>query len=70
MAKKFLQINKPTTLLHFQSGEYIYRYVLVDRFKYSSKMHCGFDDQQHMTTEEIFALATQRKIRRKYIPQK
>ena len=67
MARKFLQINKPKTLLHFQKGNHIYRYVLVDRFKYTATQHFGFDDKEHMTTEEIFELATPRKIRRKYI---
>ena len=67
MARKFLQINKPKTLLHFQKGNHIYRYVLVDRFEYTTTQHFGFDDKEHMTTAEIFELATPRKIRRKYI---
>ena len=67
MARKFLQLNKAQTLLHFQKGKYIYRYVLVDRFLYTATQHHGFDDKTHMTTEEIFELATPRKIRRKYI---
>ena len=67
MARKFLQINKPKTLLHFQKGNHIYRYVLVDRVPYTATQHYGFDDKTHMTTEEIFELATPRKIRRKYI---
>jgi len=67
MARKFLQIKKPQTLLHFQNSTYIYRYVLVDRVPYTATQHYGFDDKTHMTTEEIFELATPRKIRRKYI---
>ena len=65
--RKFIQIKTPKTLLHFQNGAYIYRYVLVDRFKHTAKEHGGFDDKEHMTTEEIFELSTPRKLRRKYI---
>ena len=50
-----------------QKGKHIYRYVLVDRFPYTATMHYGFDDKEMMTTEEIFALTTPRKLRRKYI---
>ena len=65
--RKFIQIAKPNALLHFQKGNYVYRYVLVDRFPYTATMHYGFDDKEMMTTEEIFALTTPRKLRRKYI---
>jgi len=67
MARKFLQVKKAQTLLHYQKGAYIYRYVLVDRIPYTATQHYGFDDKTHMTTEEIFELSTPRKIRRKYI---
>ena len=65
--RKFIQIAKPNALLHFQKGNYVYRYVLVDRIPYTATQHYGFDDKTHMTTEEIFELSTPRKIRRKYI---
>ena len=35
--------EKPKTITHLQSGNYIYRYVLVDRFKTDTKNHFGFD---------------------------
>ena len=65
--RKFIQIAKPNTLLHFQKGNYVYRYVLVDRFEVTKTHHNGFDDKQHMTEAEIFELMTPRKLRRKYI---
>jgi len=61
------QIDSPKTVLHFKTKDYVYRYVLVDRFKYSSKAHYGFDKELGMTEAEIFAKVTPRKIRRKYI---
>ena len=64
MTKK---IDKPKLVLHFKSGNHIYRYVLVDRFKHDSKNHYGFDTKQELTEAEIFALVTPRKLRRKYI---
>jgi hypothetical protein len=30
-------------VLHFKKGDYVYRYVLVDRFKNTAKIHYGFD---------------------------
>jgi len=62
-----LIIKKPKTVIHFKNGNYIYRYVLVDRFKHTSKAHYGFDDKLEMTEAEIFQLMTPRKLRRKYI---
>ena len=67
MARKFLQINKPKTLLHFQKGNYVYRYVLVNRYEFTATHHNGFDDKEHMTEAEIFELMNPRKLRRKYI---
>lgn len=64
MTKK---IDKPTTVLHFKNGNYIYRYILVDRFKNDKKYHYGFDTKQELTEEEIHALVTPRKLRRKYL---
>ena len=55
------------TILHFKKGNHIYRYVLVDRFKYGPKHHYGFDTKEERTEEEIFALQNNRKLRRKYI---
>ena len=60
-------IDKPTTITHLQNGNYIYRYVLVDRFKTGKKFHHGFDKKLEKTEAEIFALMTPRKLRRKYI---
>jgi hypothetical protein len=61
------QIKDLKTVLHFKQGNYVYRYVLVDRFKNTSKVHYGFDTKLEKTEEEIFSLQTNRKIRRKYI---
>lgn len=55
------------TILHFKKGNYVYRYVLVDRFKNTAKVHHGFDSKLERTEAEIFALVTPRKLRRKYI---
>ena len=64
------QIKDLQTVLHFKKGDYVYRYVLVDRFKNDGKNHYGFDTKQSKTTEEIFALEKDRQIRRKYIIRK
>ena len=61
------QIKDLKTILHFKKGNYIYRYVLVDRFQNGPKYHYGFDTKEERTEEEIFALQTNRKLRRKYI---
>ena len=61
------QIKDLKTVLHFKKGDYVYRYVLVDRFKNDVKYHYGFDVKNERTTEEIFALEKDRQIRRKYI---
>jgi len=57
-------------VLHFKKNNYVYRYVLVDRFQHDSKFHYGFDIKAEKTTEEIFALKKDRQIRRKYIIRK
>jgi hypothetical protein len=61
------QIDIPKTILHFKNKDFIYRYVLVDRFKHTSKAHYGFDKELQLTEAEIFAKVTPRKLRRKYI---
>ena len=58
------------TVVHLKKGNYIYRYVLVDRFQHDGKNHYGFDTKQEKTIEEIFALKSNRQIRRKYIIRK
>ena len=62
---KKIQDLKP--VLHFKKDNYVYRYVLVDRFQNDSKNLYGFDTKEEKTTEEIFALEKDRQIRRKYI---
>jgi hypothetical protein len=54
-------------VLHFKKDNYVYRYVLVDRFKNTAKIHYGFDAKLERTEHELFALENDRKIRRKYI---
>ena len=63
------QIKDLKTVLHFKKGNYVYRYVLVDRFKHGPKYHYGFDKEERLE-EEIFALEKDRHIRRKYIIRK
>ena len=65
---KKIQELKP--VLHFKKDNYVYRYVLVDRFKNTSKVHHGFDAKLERTEKEIFALEKDRQIRRKYIIRK
>jgi hypothetical protein len=60
------QIKDLKPVLHLKKDNYIYRYVLVDRFQNDGKNHYGFDTKQEKTTEEIFALKSNRQIRRKY----
>tara|TARA_R110000822_G_scaffold6141_1_gene25679 strand:+ start:2878 stop:3087 length:210 start_codon:yes stop_codon:yes gene_type:complete len=62
---KHIKELKP--VLHFKKEDYVYRYVLVDRFKHTSKVHHGFDDKWEMTEKEIWQSLTPRKLRRKYI---
>ena len=68
------KIQDLKTVLHFKKDNYVYRYVLVDRFKHDSKYHYGFDTKEERTEErteeEIFALEKDRQIRRKYIIRK
>ena len=64
------QIKDLKPALHLKKDNYIYRYVLVDRFQNDGKNHYGFDTKQEKTTEEIFALKSNRQIRRKYIIRK
>jgi hypothetical protein len=61
------QIDSPKTILHLKNKDYVYRYVLVDRFKNTSTIHYGFDKELERTEAEIFAKVTPRKLRRKYI---
>jgi hypothetical protein len=61
------KIKELKPVLHFKKDNYVYRYVLVDRFKHTSKAHCGFDSKEEKTEKEIFALKNNRQIRRKYI---
>ena len=65
---KKIQELKP--VLHFKKDNYVYRYVLVDRFQNDGKNHYGFDTKEERTTEEIFALEKDRQISRKYIIRK
>jgi hypothetical protein len=62
--------NEIKTILHLQNKDYIYRYVLVDRFKYTSTTHYGFDKNLELTEAEIFAKVKPRQLRRKYIIKK
>ena len=64
------QIKDLKTVLHFKQGNYVYRYVLVDRFKNTSKVHYGFDAKLERTEKELFALEKDRQVRRKYIIRK
>jgi hypothetical protein len=64
------KINEVKTILHFQNKDYIYRYVLVDRFKHTSTAHHGFDKDLELTEAEIFAAVKPRQLRRKYIIKK
>ena len=64
------KINEIKTILHLQNKDYIYRYVLVDRFKYTSTTHYGFDKNLELTEAEIFAKVKPRQLRRKYIIKK
>ncbi len=62
------QIKDLKTILHFKKGNYVYRYVLVDRFKYGPKYHYGFNIKENRTEAEMNALQIKdRQIRRKYI---
>ena len=65
---KKIQDLKP--VLHFKKDNYVYGYVLVDRFKHDTKYHYGFDIKAEKTKVEIFALEKDRQIRRKYIIRK
>jgi|TARA_Y100001972_G_C7442808_1_gene227160 hypothetical protein len=64
------QIKDLETVLHFKKGNYVYRYVLVDRFKYGPKYHYGFNTKEGKTEAEMLALEKDRHIRRKYIIRK
>ena len=61
------KIDKLKPVLHFKKDNYVYRYVLVDRFKNTAKIHYGFDAKLEKTEHEILGLENDRKIRRKYI---
>ncbi len=64
------QIKDLKPVLHFKKNNYVYRYVLVDRFKNGPKYHYGFDIKEERLEEEIHALEKDRHIRRKYIIRK
>jgi len=38
-------IKELKNVLHFKKGNYVYRYILVDRFKNTAKVHYGFDSK-------------------------
>lgn len=60
--------KKLETFIHLKKGDYVYRYVLVDRFKHTSKAHHGFNLKECRTDDEIWQQLTHpRKLRRKYI---
>ncbi len=56
-----------TSITFLNKVNYVYRYVLVDRFKNTSKVHYGFDAKLERTEAEIWQLQNDRSIRRKYI---
>ena len=64
------KIQELKSVLHFKKNNYVYRYVLVDRFKNDGKLHYGFDAKLKKTEKELFALEKDRQIRRKYIIRK
>ena len=39
-------IKELKPVLHFKKDNYVYRYVLVDRFKHGPKYHYGFDNKE------------------------
>ena len=51
---KKIQDLKP--VLHFKKDNYVYRYVLVDRFKHDTKYHYGFDTKEEKTEAESCSL--------------
>ena len=60
--------KKLETFIHLKKDDYVYRYVLVDRFKHTSKAHHGFNIKECRTDDEIWQQLTHpRKLRRKYI---
>lgn len=61
------RLKKLKTALHFKKGDYVYRFILVDRFKHTSKVHYGWNPKEELTEEEIWQITTPRKLRRKYI---
>jgi hypothetical protein len=60
-------IKEIESVMHFQKGDYIYRYILVDRFKHTQTAHHGFDKKLGMTEAEIFQNLKPRTLKRKYI---
>jgi hypothetical protein len=60
-------IKEIQSVIHFQKGDYIYRYILVDRFKHTQNAHHGFDKKLEMTEAEIFENLKPRTLKRKYI---
>ncbi len=43
-------IKELKPVLHFKKDNYVYRYVLVDRFKHGPKYHYGFDIKEERST--------------------
>ena len=60
-------IKELKPVLHFKKNNYVYRYVLIDRFKHGPKYHYGFDTKAERTEEEIFALEKDRQTSLKNI---
>jgi len=65
---KHIKELKP--VLHFKKDDYVYRFVLVDRFKHTTSAHHGFDIHNERTEDEIWQQMKDRQIRRKYIIKK
>jgi hypothetical protein len=65
----FVYMVKPIkdlkTILHFKKGNYVYRYILVDRFKHTAKIHYGFDDKLELTEKEIWSFNYTSQIKKK-----
>ena len=53
-------IKELKPVLHFKKDNYVYRYVLVDRFKHGPKYHYGFDTKEERTKEEKLGITERR----------
>ena len=47
------KIKDLKSVLHFKKDNYVYRYVLVDRFKHDTKYHFGFDAKEEKTEKKF-----------------